>query len=101
MADTQKYEMQIVGWKIEIDRDLFDTLRSRVRGNEEISPEMVGYLIGLAEPILTPKECFLCKRSIVKGLLHETDINIDDPFRYKSVHELCYQNAIKKNTPQE
>lgn len=95
----KQYLKQIAGWTIKVDNTYFYSIEDKIRTNQPVTPEVVGHLLGMAEPRYEYIKCPVCKNKILQGTLYEGKKTvISDPLwelRGKA-HEECYKVELKK-----
>lgn len=88
------YLIQLKEMQIIVDENLYRQILSRLRSQESVLPEMVGYLIGQAKPIYVRVKCFICKKDIKSGTEQRFDYTRLSPS--EPCHKKCYNKLLKQ-----
>ena len=91
----KKYLQKISHYSTYIGTYEIEGWEENIRHNKPLAPEIVGFLIGRAQPVWENILCVVCKKPIEEGT--EAKAKIDDLLKMRpDAHQTCYDKEMEK-----
>ena len=88
----KKYKQELSHYEINVYPTDMERWRRSLQDNQPLTPEIVGMLLGRAEPIWIDVACDICHEKIEEGA--ELKYRVGDfGWRYKNAHQTCYDKV--------
>lgn len=81
------YLEEVIGYRVNLPKHWYYDAVTLIQQNKTIDPSLIGYFLGLAQPVMRPVICVSCKQKIKSG---EEVKGLQD-WEPKNLHQACYE----------